>query len=70
MASDQLLLTRDAARILDITPHGVRAMTQRGVLQCERTPSGDRIFRRGDVEKLARERQAQRRSPKVEGGSR
>jgi DNA-binding transcriptional MerR regulator len=61
MAPDQLLLTRDAARILGITPHGVRAMTQRGALQCERTPSGDRIFKRADVEKLARERQEQRR---------
>jgi len=38
----------------------VRAMADRGELPCVRTSTGARLFRRGDVERLARALQQQR----------
>jgi hypothetical protein len=61
---NQPLLLVDAARILLVGERGTRVLADRGELPCERTPSGIRIFRRGDVERLAAERakrQAERR---------
>jgi DNA-binding transcriptional MerR regulator len=50
------VLTSEAARILDVTPAGVRAMERRGCLTAVRTASGVRLFDRGAVEQLARQR--------------
>lgn len=52
----KLLQTKDVAGLLGLTCEGVRALARRGVLRCERTPSGSRVYRRADVESLARTR--------------
>ena len=57
-----VLLTTDAARILDVAPDTVRALERRGVLSAQRTPSGVRLFARQDVERLAQERERSRAS--------
>lgn len=55
----QPLQTGDASKILDCSPENVRALERKGELTSERTPSGRRIFDRGQVEALAeRRRQA------------
>lgn len=48
-----LLTTGDAARLLDLTLNGVRWLEREGLLECERTLSGRRLFRKGDVMALA-----------------
>jgi excisionase family DNA binding protein len=54
---ERLLSTADAARILRVTPATVRMMERRGRLpSAGRTEGGIRLFRRGDVEALARRR--------------
>ena len=57
MASpDDLLLPSDAARILGVSTDTVRNMDARGQLPAMRTVSGRRLFRRSDVDQLARVR--------------
>jgi DNA-binding transcriptional MerR regulator len=51
-----LLTTAGAAKILDRTPDTVRLWERMGKLHAIRTVSGQRLFRRGDVE-AARERE-------------
>lgn len=51
-----LILTKTAARILDMCEKSVRDMADRGALPAERTESGTRLFRREDVERLAADR--------------
>lgn len=50
---NQPLLISDAARILKLAERSVRLLEATGQLRAERTPSGLRIFRRGEVERLA-----------------
>jgi DNA-binding transcriptional MerR regulator len=57
---DDLMLSADAARLLGITPSSVRIYAVRGKLPFRATAGGVRIFRRGDVERLKRERDARR----------
>jgi excisionase family DNA binding protein len=52
------LTTRDVARRLDLTPATVRMLARTGRLPHTRTASGTRLYRRDDVEQLAREREA------------
>jgi DNA-binding transcriptional MerR regulator len=52
---DQLLLTSDVARLLNITSNGVRYLVHCGKLPAE-FASRQRIFRLRDVERLARVR--------------
>jgi DNA-binding transcriptional MerR regulator len=59
---EQLLSTGDVARILEITPDGVRHLERVGKLRARRTVSGHRIFSAADVEELAA---ARRRGPSV-----
>lgn len=54
MQSGDVLLTSEAARILKKSPGAVRGLAHRGVLPFTTTPGGVRLFRREDVEKLAR----------------
>lgn len=54
--ADELLSTNDAAKILGVTPDNIRYLERRGKLKAEYTHSGQRIFRRGDVEAAARAR--------------
>jgi DNA-binding transcriptional MerR regulator len=58
MLDDQFMAPCDAAKFLECTPDNVRALERRGQLPALRTPSGRRIFRTVDVERLALERQA------------
>jgi excisionase family DNA binding protein len=51
------LSTADASRLLGVTPATVRGMARRGALPvATTTESGIRLFRRADVEALARKR--------------
>jgi excisionase family DNA binding protein len=54
-----LLTSADAARILGVVPATVRQLEKGGKLPAQRTPGGVRLFRRSDVERLARERASQ-----------
>jgi excisionase family DNA binding protein len=55
-ARDELLTVGDAAEILGLSVGMVRVLNANGQLACVRTPKGYRLFRRGDVERLARAR--------------
>lgn len=59
---DQLLGTFDVARRLNCSPETVRYLERTNRLPAERTPSGHRIFKASDVEKLAAEREQKRRN--------
>jgi excisionase family DNA binding protein len=56
LATDQLLETGDAARLLRVSPDMVRYLARNGRLPERRLPSGRRLFRIEDVKKIARER--------------
>ncbi|MDP9370914.1 MAG: helix-turn-helix domain-containing protein [Chloroflexota bacterium] len=56
---EQLLSVADASRILGVVPATVRAMERAGRLPALRTASGIRLFKRGDVERLAAQRAGQ-----------
>ena len=53
---EELLTPTDAARVLGLSADSVRALSNSGRLATLKTVSGRRLFRRGDVEKLAAER--------------
>lgn len=55
----ELLSVGDAAAILGLSPDMVRVLHRKGRLHAFRTPRGVRLFLRSDVERLAREREAQ-----------
>ncbi len=55
------LQTKDAAKILDVTSTRVIQLSNAGRLRTERTSAGMRLFDRSDVEKLARERKAEKK---------
>lgn len=56
------LQTKDAAKLLDVTPARVNQLENEGRLRAERTESGTRLFERKDVEKLAKERAEQKKN--------
>lgn len=59
---ERLLTPADAARILGVVPATVRLMAISGRLPpSATTESGMRLFSRGEVERLAREREETRR---------
>jgi excisionase family DNA binding protein len=53
---NDLLTPSDAARVLGLSPDSVRVLSDSGRLPAMRTVSGRRLFRRGDVDRLAAER--------------
>lgn len=53
---NELMTPSDAARILGLSADSVRVLSDTGRLATQRTVSGRRLFRRGDVEKLASDR--------------
>ncbi len=59
LSDPELLSVGDAAVILGLSPDMVRVFHRQGHLPAFRTPRGLRLFRRCDVERLAREREAQ-----------
>ena len=58
---DELLMTAEAAKLLDRTPSTIRLWERLGKLQARRTPSGVRLFSRKQVEQLAAQRAADNR---------
>ncbi|HET6282536.1 MAG TPA: helix-turn-helix domain-containing protein [Polyangia bacterium] len=53
---NDLMTPSDAARILGLSADSVRVLSDSGRLPGMRTVSGRRLFRRGDVDRLAAER--------------
>lgn len=53
---NDLLTPSDAARVLGLSPDSVRVLSDSGRLPSMRTISGRRLFRRGDVDRLAADR--------------
>jgi excisionase family DNA binding protein len=53
---DQPMLNADAARVLRVAERTIRELHERGELSAQRTPGGIRVYRRADVEALARKR--------------
>jgi predicted site-specific integrase-resolvase len=62
---DQLLTASDAARILGLSRDMVRILSNKGVLPSQRAANGYHLFRRGDVEELARKRAEERAARKA-----
>ena len=60
-ACNMLLLTSEAAKLLDLTPAAVRRLELVGQLRAIRTPSGVRLFERSEVNRLAAARRKPRR---------
>jgi hypothetical protein len=60
--SDELLAVSDAAAILGLSVGMVRVLHGQGRLDAMRMPRGYRVFRRADIERLARERAKARRT--------
>ena len=58
---NQLLTASDAGRILGLSRDMVRILSHKGILPSQRAANGYHLFRRSDVEKLARERARSRR---------
>ena len=56
MTDEEFLTTLDASRIFKKSPETVRLWEKQGKLPAIRTPGGQRLFKRDDVERLARER--------------
>jgi hypothetical protein len=58
MATNEVLLgSKDAARILCVTPTRVRQLAEEGILPCERTSTGIRVFHESDVRELRARRE-------------
>jgi excisionase family DNA binding protein len=58
--STDFLLTNETARYLGVSPQTIRVWERLGKIQALTTAGGMRLFHRGDVERLARERQSPR----------
>lgn len=56
----ELLTVGDAAAILGLSADMVRVLHRQGRLPALLTPRGNRLFKREDVERLARERKVAR----------
>lgn len=56
MQDGELLTVGDAAAVLGLSVQMVRVLNNRGQLAAVRTAGGYRLFRRDDVEQLARQR--------------
>ncbi len=58
VAMDEMLMTADAARVLDVTPAMIRLLERQGKLKAVRTMSGVRLFPRAEVMRVRAERDA------------
>jgi excisionase family DNA binding protein len=58
------LTTKGVADVLGVTPETVRRLNRTGKLTARRTSTNFRLFDPGGVQRLARERQAQRAAAK------
>lgn len=52
---DPLLTTSDAARVLERSADCIRIYERKRKLPCQKTRSGQRLFRLSDVQRLAKE---------------
>lgn len=59
MDAPEFLVTAEAAHILGLVPETVRGLERAGKIPAIRLGSGQRLFRRDDVERFAAEREAQ-----------
>jgi DNA-binding transcriptional MerR regulator len=57
-----ILGTTDVALLLRCSTERVRQLEREGKLPAEKMPSGQRVFRAEDVERLAAEREKQRKA--------
>ena len=55
------LETKDAAKLLDISPERVRQLEREGVIRADRTASGTRLYDEAEVKQLAKDRAAGKR---------
>jgi len=60
-AKAEWLTTGDLARMVERTPRGARWIADQAHLDCQRTSSGQRLFRPRDVQRLADRRMEARR---------
>ena len=68
-ASTDLLLTGEAARVLDVSADTIRLWERTGRLPAVKTARGVRLFDRRDIERLARERAQGRASDGTRAGA-
>ena len=66
---DDLMTAVDAGRILGVSVDTVRLLAKEGRIPFMSTVRGVRLFRRADVEDLARVRASQKGHPHPNGGS-
>ncbi|MDF0650006.1 MAG: helix-turn-helix domain-containing protein [Nitrospira sp.] len=59
---EQLITTSDAARLLNRSADRVRDYEREGKLPAQKTPGGQRLFKTSDVERLAKELGAMKKS--------
>ena len=62
LPAEDLILSGDAARILDVAVETVRVYERQGLLAARRTARGIRLFSRREVERVARERRERQAS--------
>lgn len=60
--ADRFIGTTDVAKRLDCSADRVRQLEREGKLPAEKMPSGQRLFRQEDVERLAEERARQKQA--------
>ena len=53
---EELLTTGDAARLIGLSPESIRRLSNEGKLTAIRTRTGQRLFRKSDLEALVRKR--------------
>jgi len=58
---ETLMMINEAAKIIDRSPSMVRWYENEGILPAMRTSGGVRLFKRSDVEKLAKKLRAKER---------
>jgi DNA-binding transcriptional MerR regulator len=61
-SDSDLLTTTPAALELQVSPQAVIQWEKRGILPAIKTANGQRLFRRGDIERLKRERAERKRA--------
>jgi len=66
-AADDLMTASDAGRILGVSVDMVRLLAKNGDLPFKSTISGVRLFRRADVDALARRRERSRSRTRLRG---
>lgn len=67
VGGDDLMTASDAGRILGVSVDMVRLLAKNGELPFMSTISGVRLFRRADVDTLARRRERARSRPRLRG---